>query len=182
MLFHAAAGGVGLIAGQWGKHLGATMIGTVGSAEKAALAKAHGYDHVINYNEENFVERVKEITGGKGVDVAYDSVGKTTWLGSLDCLRQRGMFVSFGQSSGMIEGFTMAHLAQRGALFATRPSLQFYTGTRSELELSGNSLFEIVASGAVKININQSFSLNDAANAHRALEARSTTGATILLP
>ena len=182
VLFHAAAGGVGLIAGQWGKHLGATMIGTVGSAEKAALAKAHGYDHVINYNEENFVERVKEITGGKGVDVAYDSVGKTTWLGSLDCLRQRGMFVSFGQSSGMIEGFTMAHLAQRGALFATRPSLQFYTGTRSELELSGNSLFEIVASGAVKININQSFSLNDAANAHRALEARSTTGATILLP
>ena len=182
ILFHAAAGGVGLIAGQWGKHLGATMIGTVGSAEKAALAKAHGYDHVVNYNEDNFVARVKEITGGSGVDAVYDSVGKTTWLGSLDCLKPRGMFAAFGQSSGMIEGFTLGHLAQRGGLFATRPNLNIYTSTRRELELSADSLFDAVGKSHVKINVNQRFKLEDAADAHRALESRGTTGATILLP
>jgi NADPH:quinone reductase len=182
VLFHAAAGGVGLIAGQWGKHLGATMIGTAGSPEKVALAKAHGYDHVINYNSGNFVEQVKDLTGGKGVDVVYDSVGKTTWLGSLDCLKPRGMFVTFGQSSGVIEGFTLAHLAQRGSLFATRPSLFAYTATRADLELSANSLFDLVAKGVIKININQRFKLENAAEAHLALEARGTTGATILLP
>jgi NADPH:quinone reductase len=181
-LFHAAAGGVGQIAGQWGKHLGATMIGTAGSPEKVELAKSLGYAHVINYTTEDFVERVKKITDGEGVDVAYDSVGKTTWLGSLDCLKPRGMFATFGQSSGVIEGFTLAHLAQRGSLFATRPTLFVYTATRTDLELSANSLFEVVSSGVVKINVNQRFALADAAEAHRSLEARSTTGSTILLP
>jgi NADPH:quinone reductase len=182
ILFHAAAGGVGLIAGQWGSHIGATMIGTAGSPEKCALAKAHGYSHVINYNEENFVERVKEITGGKGVDAVYDSVGKTTWLGSLDCLKPRGMFCTFGQSSGSIEGFTLAHLAQRGSLFATRPSLFAYTATRADLELSAGRLFDVVGNGVVKINVSQKFKLAESADAHRALEGRGTTGATILTP
>jgi NADPH:quinone reductase len=181
-LFHAAAGGVGQIAGQWGKHIGATMIGTAGSPEKAELAKSLGYAHVINYNTENFVERVKEITGGRGVDVVYDSVGKTTWLGSLDCLKPRGMFATFGQSSGPIEGFTLAHLSQRGSLFATRPTLFVYTASRADLELSAGSLFDVVAQGVVKINVNQRFALADAAEAHRSLEGRSTTGSTILLP
>jgi NADPH:quinone reductase len=181
-LFHAAAGGVGQIAGQWGKHLGATMIGTAGSPEKVELAKSLGYTHVINYNTESFVDRVKEITGGKGVDVVYDSVGKTTWLGSLDCLKPRGMFATFGQSSGSIEGFTLTHLAQRGSLFATRPTLFVYTATRADLELSANSLFGVVAAGVVKINVNQRFALADAADAHRSLEGRNTTGSTILLP
>jgi NADPH:quinone reductase len=182
ILFHAAAGGVGLIAGQWGSRIGATMIGTAGSPEKCALAKAHGYEHVINYNEENFVERVKQITGGKGVDTVYDSVGKTTWLGSLDCLKPRGMFCTFGQSSGSIEGFTLAHLAQRGSLFATRPSLFAYTATRADLELSAGRLFDVVGNGVVKINVSQKFKLAESADAHRALEGRGTTGATILLP
>jgi NADPH:quinone reductase len=181
-LFHAAAGGVGQIAGQWGKHLGAMMIGTAGSPEKVELAKSLGYAHVINYNTENFVERVREITGGAGVDVVYDSVGKTTWLGSLDCLKPRGMFATFGQSSGPIEGFTLAHLAQRGNLYATRPTLFVYTASRADLELSAGSLFDVVAQGVVKININQRFALADAAEAHRSLEGRSTTGSTILLP
>ncbi len=182
VLFHAAAGGVGLIAGQWGRHLGATMIGTAGSAEKAALARVHGFDHVINYNEENFVDRVKEITGGKGVDVVYDSVGKTTWLGSLDCLKPRGMFASFGQSSGPVEGFTLGHLAQRGSLFATRPSLFAYVSSRADLELSASSLFELVSAGVIKINVNQRFALASAGDAQRHLEGRRTTGATVLLP
>jgi NADPH:quinone reductase len=181
-LFHAAAGGVGQIAGQWGKHLGAVMIGTAGSPEKVELAKSLGYAHVINYNTENFVERVKEMTGGKGVEVVYDSVGKTTWLGSLDSLKPRGMFASFGQSSGPIEGLTLAHLAQRGSLFATRPTLFVYTASRADLELSAQSLFDVVAAGVVKININQRYALADVAEAHRSLEARSTTGSTILLP
>jgi NADPH:quinone reductase len=181
-LFHAAAGGVGQIAGQWGKHLGATMIGTAGSPEKVELAKSLGYAHVINYDTENFVERVNEITSGKGVDVAYDSVGKTTWLGSLDCLKPRGMFATFGQSSGPIEGFTLAHLAQRGSLFATRPTLFAYTASRADLELSANSLFDVVAKGVVNISVNQRFALADAAYAHQSLEGRSTTGSTILLP
>jgi NADPH:quinone reductase len=182
VLFHAAAGGVGLIAGQWGSHLGAKMIGTVGSPEKAELARAHGYAHVINYNSEDFVARVKELTGGKGVDVVYDSVGKTTWLGSLDCLRPRGMFVSFGQSSGPVEGFTLAHLSQRGSLFATRPTMFAYTASREDLELSAGALFDAVGSGLVKINVSQRFALADAAGAHRTLEGRGTTGSTILLP
>jgi NADPH:quinone reductase len=182
VLFHAAAGGVGLIAGQWGNHLGAKMIGTVGSPEKAALARAHGYSHVINYNSEDFVARVKELTGGKGVDVVYDSVGKTTWLGSLDCLRPRGMFVSFGQSAGAVEGFTLAHLSQRGSLFATRPTMFAYTASQEDLELSAGALFDVVGSGLVKINVSQRFALADAAGAHHTLEGRGTTGSTILLP
>ncbi len=135
------------------------MIGTVGSAEKVNLAKANGYHHVINYREELIVSRVKEITGGKGVDVVYDSVGKDTWLASLDCLKPRGMFASFGQSSGPIEGFTLAHLVSRGSLFATRPTLFAYTASRADLELSSSRLFDAVASGKAKIAINQRFSL-----------------------
>ena len=182
ILFHAAAGGVGLIAGQWAKSIGATVIGTARGAEKAALAKANGYDHVIDYSHEDLVARVKEITGGKGVDVVYDSIGKDTWERSLDCLRPRGMFATFGQSSGPIEGFTLAHLASRGSLFATRPSLFAYTATRSDLELSASRLFDKVKSGAVKIAVNQTFALENAADAHRALEGRATTGATVLIP
>jgi NADPH:quinone reductase len=182
ILIHAAAGGVGLIAGQWAKHLGATVIGTAGSREKVTLALAHGYDHVIDYNQENFVNRVRELTNGAGVDAVYDSVGKTTWLGSLDCLKPRGMFVSFGQSSGAIEGFTLGHLVQRGSLFAARPSLNAYTATRADLELSTDRLFDVVKRGIVNININQMFALKDAGTAHRTLEERATTGASILVP
>ena len=182
ILIHAAAGGVGLIAGQWAKHLGATVIGTAGSPEKVALALAHGYDHVIDYNRENFVSKVRELTDGKCVDAVYDSVGKTTWLGSLDCLKPRGMFVSFGQSSGAIEGFTLGHLVQRGSLYAARPSLNAYTATRADLELSANRLFDVVKRGVVNININQTFALKDAGEAHRNLEGRATTGASILVP
>lgn len=182
ILFHAAAGGVGLIAGQWAKSIGATVIGTARGAEKAALALANGYDHVIDYSREDLVARVKEITGGKGVDAAYDSIGKDTWEKSLDCLKPRGMFVAFGQSSGAIEGFTLAHLAARGSLFATRPSLFAYTSTRADLELSAGRLFDKVKSGVVKIAVNQRFKLAEAAEAHRMLESRSTTGATVLTP
>ncbi len=182
VLIQAAAGGVGLMAGQWAKHLGATVIGTAGSPEKVMLALANGYDHVIDYNRENFVSRVRELTGGIGVDVVYDSVGKTTWLGSLDCLKPFGTFVSFGQSSGAIEGFTLAHLMQRGSLYAARPSLNAYTATRASLELSANRLFDVVKRGIVNININQTLALKDAGDAHRSLEGRNTTGATILLP
>jgi NADPH:quinone reductase len=182
ILIHAAAGGVGLIAGQWAKHLGATVIGTAGSPEKVALALANGYDHVIDYTKENFVSRVRELTGGKGVDAAYDSVGKTTWLGSLDCIKPFGMFVSFGQSSGALEGFTLAHLMQRGSLYAARPSLNAYTSTRVDLELSANRLFDVVRRGIVNININQTFALKNADEAHCSLEARNTTGATVLVP
>jgi NADPH:quinone reductase len=182
VLIHAAAGGVGLIAGQWANALGATVIGTAGSAEKAALAKANGYHHVINYRQETIVERVKALTDGKGVDVVYDSVGRDTWLASLDCLKPRGMFASFGQSSGPVEGFTLAHLASRGSLFATRPSLFAYTATRTDLELSSGRLFDVVGSGKVKIAVNQTFKLEDAAEAHKSLENRRTTGATVLIP
>lgn len=182
VLIQAAAGGVGLIAGQWAKYLGAKVIGTAGSPEKVALALAHGYDHVIDYNQKNFVTKVRELTNGEGVDAVYDSVGKTTWLGSLDCLKPRGMFVSFGQSSGAIEGFTLGHLVQRGSLYAARPSLNAYTATRADLELSANRLFDVVKCGAVNININQTFDLKDAATAHRSLEGRTTTGASILVP
>lgn len=182
VLIHAAAGGVGLIAGQWANSLGATVIGTVGSAEKAELARANGYHHVINYREEPIVERVKALTDGKGVDVVYDSVGKDTWLTSLDCLKPRGMFASFGQSSGPIEGFTLAHLVSRGSLFATRPTLFAYTASRADLELSAGRLFDAVGSGRVKIAINQTFKLENAAEAHKSLESRQTTGTTVLIP
>jgi NADPH:quinone reductase len=182
VLFHAAAGGVGLIAGQWAKALGATVIGTVGSKEKADLAAANGYDHVINYQTEDFVTRVKEITGGKGADVVYDSVGKDTFPGSLDCLKPRGLWASFGQSSGPIEPFNIGILSQKGSLFATRPTLFTYIASRADLEASANALFDVVSRGVVKIDINQRYPLAEAARAHSDLEGRKTTGTTVLLP
>lgn len=182
VLFHAAAGGVGLIAGQWAAHLGATVIGTVGSEEKAELARANGYTHVINYRTENFVERVREITGGRLCDVVYDSVGQDTYPGSLDCLKPLGMWVLFGQSSGPIKDFNLGLLAQKGSLFATRPTLFTYIAKRSDLEETASDLFEVVGSGAVKIAINQEYALADAVQAHKDLEGRKTTGATVLVP
>lgn len=182
LLFHAAAGGVGLIAGQWGRALGATLIGTVGSEEKAALARANGYTHVINYRTEDFVARVREITAGEGVDVVYDSIGKATYPGSLDCLKPFGLWVSFGQSSGPIEGFDLQHLAQKGSLFATRPTLFTYVGTRERLVANAGEVMDMVASGTITIPVAQTFPLKDAAEAHRALEGRRTTGATVLKP
>jgi len=182
VLWHAAAGGVGLIACQWLKALGATVIGTVGSEEKAKLAKAHGADHVINYSTENFVERVKAITGGKGVPVVYDSVGKTTWEGSLDCLRPLGMWVSFGNASGPVPPLNTGILAPKGSLFLTRPTLATYTASRADLEMTSKSLFDIVRSGKVKIEITARYKLADAAQCHRDLEGRKTTGSVILLP
>ena len=181
VLWHAAAGGVGQIACQWLKQIGATVIGTVGSDEKAALAKAHGCDHTVNYRDENFVERVKELTGGKGVPVVYDGVGKDTWDGSLDCLSPRGMMVSFGNASGPVPPFNGAILAQKGSLYMTRPTLMTYTAERSDLLESAGALFEAVGKG-LKIEVNQTFALKDTAEAHRALEGRKTTGSTILLP
>jgi len=181
MLLHAAAGGIGLIATQWAAHLGATVIGTVGSEEKAELARANGAAHVINYRSENFVERVREITGGKGVDVVYDSVGKDTFPGSLDCLKPRGLWVSFGNASGPVPPFEMAILAQKGSLFATRPTLGSYIALREELLASSKELFEMVQSGRVRIAVNQTYGLQAAATAHRDLEARKTTGSTVLL-
>ena len=182
ILWHAAAGGVGLIACQWAKALGATVIGTVGSDEKARLAKAHGCDHVIVYSRENFVERVKEITGGRGVPVVYDSVGKDTWPASLDCLQPLGMMVSFGNSSGPIPPVNTGDLASRGSLFFTRPTLMHYTATREDLLTSAADLFDAVLTGKVKIEIQQRYPLADAAQAHRDLEARRTTGSTVLVP
>jgi NADPH2:quinone reductase len=181
MLFHAAAGGVGLIACQWARAIGATMIATAGSEEKMELARKHGATHVINYRTENFVERVREITGGKGVDVVYDSVGKDTFPGSLDCLRPRGMWVSFGNSSGPVPPFEMTMLGQRGSLFATRPSLGHYVAEREELLAAAADLFDMVRSGKVHINVNQTYSLSAAATAHADLEARRTTGSTVFL-
>ncbi|MEJ2699152.1 MAG: quinone oxidoreductase [Desulfuromonadales bacterium] len=182
ILFHAAAGGVGLIAIQWAKHLGATVIGTVGSPEKAALARAHGCDHTILYREEDFVSRVKEITGGEGVAAVYDSVGRDTFLKSLNCLRPMGILVSFGQSSGPLEAFDPGLLAAKGSLFLTRPSLMTYTAKREDLLASAGDLFTVVASGAVHIEVNQTYPLSEAARAHRDLEGRKTTGSTVLLP
>nr|WP_064249970.1 quinone oxidoreductase [Rhizobium leguminosarum]OAP89839.1 quinone oxidoreductase [Rhizobium leguminosarum] len=182
LLFHAAAGGVGLIAGQWAKALGATVIGTAGSEDKIELALAHGYDHVINYKSDNFVDRVRDITGGKGVDVVYDSIGRDTFPQSLDCLKPRGLFASFGQSSGPIENFTLAMLAQRGSLFATRPTLFTYIAARSELIDSAKALFDIVQSNKVRININQTYPLREVGQAHADLETRKTTGTTLLIP
>jgi NADPH2:quinone reductase len=181
VLFHAAAGGCGLIACQWLKHLGATVIGTVGTREKAELAKAHGCDHPIVYTEESFVDRVRELTGGKGVPVVYDSVGKDTFDDSLRCLQPRGLMVSFGNASGAVEAFKPAILAQKGSLFLTRPTLATYTATRQELEETTAELFDVVGSGAVRIEINQTYPLQDAAQAHRDLEARRTTGSTVLM-
>ncbi len=180
ILFHAAAGGVGLIACQWAKHLGATVIGTVGSDEKAELAAAHGCDHPIVYTRENFVERVKSITDGEGVPVVYDSVGQDTFMNSLDCLSPLGSMVIFGQSSGPVPPLDVGLLAAKGSLFLTRPSLMAYTAKRDDLEASAQELFEVVRAGAVRLEINQRFPLRQAAEAHRALEARQTTGSTIL--
>jgi NADPH:quinone reductase len=182
VLFHAAAGGVGLIAGQWLKALGATVIGTVGSDEKAKVAKAHGYDHTIVYTRENFVERVKEITGGKGVPVVYDSVGKDTFMGSLDCLQPRGLLAVFGNGSGPVAAFDLNLLAAKGSLFVTRPTLMTYTAKREDLEAAAAELFDVIKSGKVKIEINQTYALKDAGQAHRDLEGRKTTGSTVLLP
>jgi len=181
MLFHAAAGGVGLIACQWAAALGATIIGTVGSAQKEELARAHGCTHVINYREEDFVERVREITGGDLCDVVYDSVGKDTYPGSLDCLKPRGLWVSFGNASGKVPPVDIGMLAAKGSLFITRPSLAAYIAKREELEETATDLFNMVTSGKVKININQTYPLREAAQAHRDLEARKTTGSTVFL-
>jgi len=182
VLFHAAAGGVGLIACQWLKALGATVIGTVGSDEKAKIAKAHGCDHPVVYTRENFVEKVKALTGGKGVPVVYDSVGKTTFDGSLDCLRPLGLMVSFGNSSGPVAPFNTGLLAQKGSLYLTRPTLFTYIATRGDLETASNALFGVVKSGKVKIEITGRYKLADAAQAHRDLEARKTTGSLVILP
>ena len=182
ILFHAAAGGVGLIACQWARALGVTLIGTVGSDEKAALAKANGCAHTIVYTRENFVERVKEITGGKGVPVVYDSIGKDTFPASLDCLKPRGMFVSFGSSSGPIAAFDIGLLVQKGSLFATRPSIAAYAATRPDLLRMAEEVFALVRAGKIVSEARQTYALKDAAQAHRDLEARKTTGATLLLP
>ena len=182
ILFHAAAGGVGLIAAQWARALGVTMIGTVSTGEKAALAKSHGCAHVINYKTENFVERVKEITGGKGVPVVYDSIGKDTFFGSLDCLSRRGMMVSFGNASGPVAPFGTGELASRGSLYLTRPTLGDFVATREALDATAGDLFGMVQSGQIGIEINQRYALKDVGQAHTDLEARKTTGSTILTP
>ncbi len=182
ILFHAAAGGVGSIACQWAKVLGVNLIGTVGSDEKAALAAANGCAHVINYNKEDFVTRVRELTGGKGVSVVYDSIGQDTFIGSLDCLAPLGMMVSFGNASGPVRPFALSELASRGSLFLTRPSLGDYMAKRADLEAAAASLFGVVNSGAVKIAVNQRYALEDVAQAHIDLEARKTTGSSVLLP
>jgi len=181
VLVHAAAGGVGLMQCQWLKHIGATVIGTVGSAEKAALAKAHGCHHTINYRTEDWVSQVKEITNGEGVPVVYDSVCNDTFSGSLECLKRLGMMVNFGQASGPYNDFTTSMLAPK-SLFLTRPTLFGYNATRPELEASAAALFEVVQNGAVKIEVNQSYPLAETVRAHRDLEARKTTGSTILIP
>lgn len=180
VLFHAAAGGVGLLACQWLRHIGATVIGTVGSEEKGELAKAHGCTHVINYRTEDFHKRVMEITDGKGVPVVYDSIGKETFEKSLDCLRPRGLLVSFGNASGPVRGVDLGILAAKGSLYVTRPTLMTYNATREELEKSAGDVMALVASGAIKVSINQRYPLEEAAKAHADLEARKTTGSTIL--
>jgi len=179
ILVHAAAGGVGLILCQWAKHLGATVIGTVGNDEKAELARAHGCDHPIVYTREDFVARIGEITKGAKVPVVYDSVGKDTFLKSLDCLQPLGMMVSFGQSSGAIGPVDLGILAAKGSLFVTRPTLMTYCAKREDLVASAKELFDVVKSGAVKISVNQTYPLKNAVQAHRDLEARKTTGSTV---
>ena len=182
ILVQAAAGGVGLILCQWASHIGATVIGTVGSEEKGALTRANGATHVINYSTENFVERVKEITKGALCDVVYDGVGQATYPASLDCIKPRGLFASFGNASGAIKDFSLLALSQKGSLYATRPTLFTHIATRDALLANAADLFDAVRSGAVTIPINQRYKLADAAQAHRDLEARKTTGSTILLP
>lgn len=182
ILVHAAAGGVGLILCQWANHLGATVIGTVGSPEKAELAKANGCHHAILYRHEDFVARVKELTDGKLCDVVYDGVGKATFPASLDCIRPLGLFCSFGSASGAIEGFNLNLLQAKGSLFATRPTLNTYTAKRADLVDLANGLFDVVEQGAVRIPVNQTYALKDAAQAHRDLESRATTGSSVLLP
>jgi len=182
VLMHAAAGGVGLILCQWANHLGATVIGTVGSKEKAEFAMKNGCHHTILYRDEDFVAKVKEFTGGKLCDVVYDGVGKTTFPGSLDCLRPLGYFVSFGSASGQIDAFNINILQQKGSLFATRPTLNNYIAKREDLVATAQDLFHKVGSGAVKIPINQKYALKDARKAHEELEGRGTTGTSILVP
>jgi NADPH2:quinone reductase len=182
ILIHAAAGGVGLIVCQWAKALGATVIGTVGSDEKAALAKAHGCDHAIVYTRENFTQRVKEITGSALLPVVYDSIGKDTFVGSLDCLRPLGLMVSFGNASGPVPPIDLSMLVSRGSLFLTRPTLVTYTAKREDLVATAKDLFDIVLSGKVKIEVLQRYALKDVVQAHRDLEARKTTGSTVLVP
>lgn len=179
MLFHAAAGGVGLIACQWAKALGATMIGTAGSLEKVEMARAHGCTHVIDYTKENFVERVREITNGRGCDVVYDSIGRDTFPGSLDCLKPKGLWVSFGNASGPVPPFDLGQL--KGSLYATRPSLMAYTATPEALRATAADLFAQVAAGRITIRVNQTYPLADAERAHRDLEGRKTTGSSILV-
>jgi NADPH2:quinone reductase len=182
ILVQAAAGGVGLILCQWAKHLGATVIGCVGSDDKARLAAAHGCDHTIVYTREDIPARVKEITGGAMVPVAYDSVGQATFMKSLDCLRPRGMMVAFGQASGIVPPFSVNILTAKGSLYLTRPTLQTYTAAREELVERANAVFTVIASGTVKCEVQRRFSLRDAAEAHRALGERNTTGSSILMP
>jgi len=182
VLMHAAAGGVGLIACQWLKHLGATVIGTVGNDEKAEIAKAHGCDHTILYRDEDIAARVRDITDGKGVPVVYDSVGKSTLMASLDSLAPRGLLVSFGNASGPVDNFNLGVLAQKGSLYVTRPTLMTYIAERENMIQMARDLFEVVESGAVKIKINQRYKLSEAAQAHDDLEGRKTTGSTILEP
>jgi len=182
VLFHAAAGGVGLIACQWLKALGATVIGTVGSEEKAALAKAHGCDHTINYNKENFVERTRELTNGKGVPVVYDSIGKDTFMQSLDCLSPRGMMVTYGNASGPVPPVDVSILGGKGSLKLTRPTVMTYAHNRALLEPMSADLFDRVSKGQIKIEVNQTYQLENVAQAHRDLESRKTTGSTVLMP
>ena len=182
ILFHAAAGGVGSIACQWARALGVTMIGTVGSDAKAEVARANGCAHTIVYTREDFVARTKEITGGKGVPVVYDAVGKDTFPASLDCLSPRGLFVSYGNASGPIAGFNILLLSQKGSLYVTRPTLVTYAATRASLTAMAEEVFGLVLAGKIKSEPRQKFALKDAAEAHRALESRATTGATVLMP
>lgn len=182
VLFHAAAGGVGLIACQWLKALGATVIGTVGSEEKAALAKAHGCDHTINYNKENFVERTRELTNGRGIPVVYDSIGKDTFMQSLDCLSPRGMMVTYGNASGPVPPVDVSILGGKGSLKLTRPTVMTYAHNRALLEPMAADLFDRVLKGQIKIEVNQTYQLENVAQAHRDLESRKTTGSTVLMP
>jgi NADPH2:quinone reductase len=182
ILLHAAAGGVGLILSQWAKALGATVIGTVGSDEKVSIARVHGCDHVINYSVENTVARVRELTGGKGVPVVYDGVGQATVMTSLDCLSPRGLLVSFGNASGPVKNFDLGLLSAKGSLYVTRPTLNTYTASDAELKETADDLAAMVASGKVKIPVNQRYALADVVQAHRDLEARKTTGSTVIIP
>lgn len=182
LLVHAAAGGVGSLLVPWAKRLGATVIGTAGSADKLAIAKASGCDHVINYREQDFVAEVRRLTGGRGVDVVYDSVGKDTFMGSLDCLHRRGLLVTYGNASGKVPAFEPVLLAQKGSLFVTRPTLAHYTATREELDTAANAVFAALQSGVIAARIDQRYPLREAAQAHADLESRRTTGTTVLVP